>query len=464
MKIKFVKLLLIALTLFGPRLNAATSVSQYGITWTFDHDYPAGQFCNGDYWVVGPVQVVGITTSLHAPAFSPKPGEDGSMVNPGTTDKQGYDNRLKSYDASLNAALVNGQPVSPKNPLALKPNSSLVSMVSWIYRSPQDAEPGIPRFNGGTKAPRPVTRSGAVLTVLPAPAPKGSFRPPYAGADKTVKYNAEKLDRSKLKNLAPVAGMPDVALVEKQMERPWIDHVYEYLGAMVHPSENMPNYGREMTQTMNQAALLLHVDFSRLPGNPSKEKLLIEFVQYGIDLAGIADNGGGWPNNGGHLMGRKWPILFAGLMLNDEHMKSAGQWKTKFQEDQQTFYVSKTEVDITHSAQWKPDPRLDPATPYETADIGMPEWGINHASNPASDKRTWHTVYRAINGCVYPGFVLAARIMGQETAWNHQALFDYTDRYIHFTGGKDHAEAVDPFILNMWNKYNPGFSRSANAR
>src|SRR5579862_8364012 len=37
-----------------------TSVSQYGITWTFDRPTPVGKFVNGDFYVVGPVKVVGI--------------------------------------------------------------------------------------------------------------------------------------------------------------------------------------------------------------------------------------------------------------------------------------------------------------------------------------------------------------------------------------------------------------------
>src|SRR5688572_28563372 len=112
-------------------LQAATSVSQWGITWTFDKDYPTGQFVNGDWWVVGPVKIVSIGTNLHAEGFAPKPGEDGSMVNPPTHAKQGYDNRLNSYDEKLNAGLINGKPIAADNPLDVAVNSSVVSMVSW---------------------------------------------------------------------------------------------------------------------------------------------------------------------------------------------------------------------------------------------------------------------------------------------------------------------------------------------
>jgi hypothetical protein len=434
-------------------LNAATSVSQWGITWTFDKDYPTGQFVNGDWWVIGPVKVVSISTNLHAEGFAPKPGEDGTMVNPPTHARQGYDNRLNSYDEKLNAGLINGKPIAADNPLEVAVNSSVVSMVSWLFKTADDAEPGIPGFSGGTKAPRPVTRSGAVLTVLAAEPPKDAFRPPYCGSDKSIKFTAAKLDKTKLLNLAPVANTPDPADMLKRVERPWIDHVNQWLGAMIHPSENMPNYGRDLAQTLSDAILLLQVDFSKLPGNPSKDKLLIAMVQHGIDLAGIADNSGGWPANGGHHLGRKWPILFAGVVLNDGHLKSVGQWKTRFQEDEQTFFVSEKEVEITHSDKWKPDPRAKQQEPYTKDDIGLPEWGIVHREQPTADNKGWDATYRHVNGPVFPSFVLAARLLGQEQAWNHPPLFAYTDRFVEKQ--RDERGQAKAFSWNMWRAYNP---------
>jgi hypothetical protein len=44
--------------------QTCTSVSQYGITWTFDRAYTCGQFVNGDWWVVGPVKITAITSSI----------------------------------------------------------------------------------------------------------------------------------------------------------------------------------------------------------------------------------------------------------------------------------------------------------------------------------------------------------------------------------------------------------------
>ena len=50
----------------------AQEVSQYGITWKFDKPYTVGQFITGDYWVLGPVNIVSVTpTPGPAPAGEP---------------------------------------------------------------------------------------------------------------------------------------------------------------------------------------------------------------------------------------------------------------------------------------------------------------------------------------------------------------------------------------------------------
>ena len=436
------------------RAKESNHISQYGITWTFDKAYPVGQFCTGDYWVVGPINVIKISTDLHAPGFIPEPGQDGAMINPGTDTHQGYSPQVKHlYQDNLNASLVNGKPISTDNPLILKVNFSLVSMVNWLFKSQKDAEPGCPVFLDSV--PFPANRSAAILTVVSQAPPEGSFRPPYCGNDKTVKFNVKQLDLSKLKNLEPVTDTPDPVALSKRFERPWIDHVNLWVASFFHPSENMPTYGRDIAHATSSAALMLQLDFSKLPGSPTKDKLLIGFVQFGIDCTGIADNGGGWPHDGGHSFGRKLPILFAGAMLNDAHMKDAGHWQTHFQEDEQTFYVTQKEVEMTHSSEWKPDNRGG-AEAYTKEDIGMPEWGILHLTDPCYDNRALTATYRPVSSLVYPCMILAARIMGLEEAWNHKVLFEYTDRWMKLTHGilgGDGAGDSPAFYINMWNAY-----------
>ena len=106
-------LLTLALAIL-PSLAAAdlplqTSVTKDGITWTFDHAVPVGQFVNGDIYVVGTVTVTAITP---APQTS-SPYMNGSVLNlPASNGKSGFDQRLNDgvdeswwFDASLRKAL-----------------------------------------------------------------------------------------------------------------------------------------------------------------------------------------------------------------------------------------------------------------------------------------------------------------------------------------------------------------------
>ncbi len=453
-------LLLTAGILHGAPSDTLTS---FGVTWKFDRPVENGTFITGDPWIIGPAQVIAITNDKNDPNFSPKKGQNGSMLNPLSDPKgrnhQGYDESLNSYKESLNAALPNGEPVSGSNPIQLRAGDSLISMVSWLYNSQSDAEAGIPSFNGGTKAPRPVTRSASILTVLDKAPPANSFRPPYVKDFRGKFHTLNEIRWDRLKNLPAPSSAPDANRLIQKVDRPWVDHVFEYLGAMVHPSEHMPNYGRDMGNIIGNATLLVNTDIPL----KQKQQLSIYLIQYGIDLTGIADAGGGWRANGGHALGRKWPILFTGILLDDSHMLEVGEWDrtfnqgVEFQEDQNYFYVSDAEVDLTNSSKWKPDHRnvkKGQANPYTEQDIGMPEWGIRHAYKPQSDNNHMNAVYRDINGGVAPAFALAALIMGGRDAWNHEAFFDYQDRYMsHPERPARGTNAVDSFVQNMWEMY-----------
>ena len=460
MKYLTLLLLIILQTPMTAEEQTAAEITQHGITWTFDKAYPFGQFCNGDYWVVGPITITNISNTYHTHGFDPVPGTDGSMLNPGTGGTQGYDSRIGSYRAALNAGIKDGKFISADNPLSIPVNSSLVSSVSWLYRSKDDKEPGCPKFNGGTKAPRPITRVAAVLTVLDKAVEEGSFRPGYCSAAKGVRFNVKQLQSDLLPKLKPVETTPNLKGIISGTQKPWIEHIHQYIGAMNHPSENMPEYGRELSIALGGAALALLLDWEQIPDAPDKQRLLINFIQIGIDFASIADNGGSWPSNGGHLMGRKWPIMFAGLLLNDEHMKNVGQWETAFQEDYDTFYISQKEIDMTHSKSWKPDKRAEKLA-YEAKHLGMPEWGIRHRKDPWADNLHWKATYRPINNMAYPGFTLAAHIMGQRKSWNHEALFDYVDRHIALAEIHPHKKPGhhlyytygSSFIAHMWKAY-----------
>ena len=102
---------LTCLTFFAPKAEAVNkgqnstsrskTLSQFGITWTFKKAYETGQFANGDYWVVGPVEIIHID-----PQATSNPTLHGSMINPVVSSDQGYDSRLRAtrFVAGLNVA------------------------------------------------------------------------------------------------------------------------------------------------------------------------------------------------------------------------------------------------------------------------------------------------------------------------------------------------------------------------
>lgn len=430
-------------------VNQVTQLSQFGITWFFDRAYEAGQFANGDWWVVGPVTIVGIT-----PASTSVNGRvmNGSMINPsprlGST--QGYDSSMyaqykkaSDFDNSLNVAYE----VSAQNPLKVTPHSSIVSTISR-------PEPNV----------RPQIRTAAVLTVLPRAAQEGDFRPSYSGRNKQPVFNEAMLDYSLLQRL-PIPASAQQGLVslddaERMFERPWIDHVPLWVSRYTHPSTNMPDYGREIVDNVSVAALLLHLDMdptlTTAQLNAQKRDLLVRFVQLGLDFYGIAMDGGqgNWRSAAGHMSGRKWPILFAGLMLDDEDMAGIGETKTiRFGEDDQTFVVSVNangEVNGGHGG-------------YTMADVGTPEWGTNHPMQPWFDDANWFgDPYRlCCTANAWWGQLLAARIMDATDEWNHDVLFDYQDRFLdqneNVHGVEDWRLSWRPFYLELWKTYRPQF-------
>lgn len=86
---------------------------------------------------------------------------------------------------------------------------------------------------------------------------------------------------------------------------------------------------------------------------------------------------------------------------------------------------------------------------YEQSHIGMGEWGIGHAAGPKRDNPGWAAEYRTLVGTSSIGFTLAARLHGLKDVWNHDALFEYMDRYMHRQG-------VTGFVANMWAAYRDG--------
>ena len=410
--------LLVWLSLLGPATGFATgqptttaerSLTQYGITWTFAQPASVGRFITGDWWVVGPVTVQSV---------SPAPTADrhGSVVNPPAGDKQGYDGRMAHFDTSLRAQF----------PLNLKPGDSLVSTssVDAIGDRTADTVPG--------QYCRGPLRTAAVLTCVDAPPPGDAFRPAYVGTWRTI-FTASQLRRDRLPGLQAPGAVPDVKPYERYLERIWLDHQREWVNRMMHPLENMPDYGREITNIVSDVGLLVLLD----DPDRTRETLLLRFIQKGIDYYGVVQSDDNlWIGNGGHNSGRKWPILFAGLMLGHEGMSHV---KATFQEDQQTYHGPGYRG---QKALWTISPGNPNARHEEVAADRWETFGDQRGNNGTKAEG-----YRKLNGPTWVGEALAARLTGMVDCWNHPAFFDYVDRWW------DEEQQANDFVKSMWKRY-----------
>lgn len=420
-------------------LFAATSVSQFGITWTFNADYPVGQYANGDFYVVAPsgLTITGISPGcLVVPSRVTSTGGNvtnsivnGSMINPiaGGGASHGFDSTIVGYDPALNVGRPGGNDLSPSNPLVLAAGTSLISSISNI-----------------TAGIRPGLTDAAVLTIVTAPPAAGSFRPPYCGSDKSHNWNKANLSYAILRKLNyPLTGVLNLVGADTPIQRPWLEINTQSPGRYIHPSNNQPDYGGNMSLILGPRLLLLHLNVP----NTEKEMLYIRLVQYGLDIYGAAKNGGNWAANGGHNLGRKMPLVLAGLAFNDANILAYANAATHFifQEDQQTFVVDNAQLLVVP---YTADGR--PRQPYTAEMIGTPEWGEKHASNKTRDASNWSAYYRDLCYQAMMDHVLMAQLTpGAKTAWNWQVFFDYYDR------AKSIAPASDfpAFGHAMWTNY-----------
>lgn len=436
------------------------SVEQYGITWTFDKPVRVGQFVNGDFYIIGPATVVGISPE-------PKDGRNGSCLNlSATADKIGFDDRVLfgRYDPKLFLA----------PPISLKSGDKLLSSVS--HEKISTVKPFLWRVTQDQRSP---VRTIAVLTCLDAPVPADAFRPAYSGKDSKI-YLARDLKRGLLPNLpkagltfkAHQGGSDDPFTINdfiRWTQRPWIDFVMDEFGA---PVDNMPVYGAHISRAGGIASLLLCLDFTP----EEKEPLLINFVQIGIDLWGLAGQGSNpptWHALGGHGNGRKWPIVFAGTLLGDKEMQTPDKTYPylHFSEDTQTMF--------DHC--WTGAKVVWAGHVGKEGSSKNPDWGAYEHLQPKDWKgNTGESYRRCCTSNTWVGEALAARILHAEKYWDHDAFFVYVDRWMteddtefikiikqergvnYFSEWGVQGTAWDPFTKEMWTKYRDNYSPKAS--
>ena len=147
-----------------------------------------------------------------------------------------------------------------------------------------------------------------------------------------------------------------------------------------------------------------------------KEKLTIALIQRGIDLHGLAINGGRWNEGGGHSSGRKWPVLFASIMLNESKIADLPE-SAVFHEDAQTYYGKGW---FGQTVLWQMITHHGKRDPYEE----------KHPDQWEKWDKTSESYRICCNAMAWTGTALAARFMKAIKMWDHDAFFDYVDRWM----------------------------------
>jgi hypothetical protein len=402
-----------------PPTTKKTSLTQYGITWTFDKAYPCGQFVSGDWWVLGPLKVVSVT---------PKPtgSRNGSMLDP--VGAQAYDARGGSYKAS--------KAVSFPLQLTGSGTHSLVSSISHpdTAACTQGSSPGWLTYDGVCQ--RGPIATQAILTVLAQAPPSSSFRPPYAGAAKPL-HAASGVCWKALPQLPVPAGAPAAAKVLRHVERPWIDHLQSWTMQHGCATLNMYCYGREVGNTVSTVSMYV------LLKTPQQQTLATRLIQLGIDNHGVLKAGGGWGGDGGHFNGRKWPIVFAGALLGEAGMKSPG---IDIGNEDRMTYLGQSGKSLWGRA------CTDCYFPNGCKYGGTCTKGAKDCRDPAKLVDGCSDYRNCCTSVTWVGEALAARIMGLTAAWGHAPFFAYVDRWmkVDVPGG---GGTTSPFVTGMWSTY-----------
>ena len=430
-------------------LDLKRSVSQWGITWTFDKPARVGQFVNGDFYVVGPVVVVEINP---APRYGKDVADEelddrekvavaercrnGSMLNAPARREVAWDSGVLNYYHPEHRA---------KLPIVMKPGDSLASSIS-LRRGEKVTYPyhaGTVRGEGDNSPVKVV----AVLTCVADPLPPDAFRPGYSGHDPKI-HQARDLHRELLPHFDRPAEAPDAVQVADLLQRPWCDSCFFSFDV---PQQSMPNYAQAYAQCLANAILLACCE--RKPED--RERLLINVVQIGVDYYSLIRQGHpGWPAHGGHGSGRKFPIVFAGVMLGAESMANINTSfpKAAFGEDEQTAYgdcwTGAKVVFTGHSG-------IDVVTGIgrDFVRAGNP-WGPYEHLPPSRwvPEQFRSDAYRRANtSTCWVAQALVLRAMKLERTWNHDAFFDYVDRWMF--------ENDKPFRIEIAKHCRPPYSK-----
>lgn len=409
-------------------LERKDRVSQYGITWIFSEAVPVGQFITGDWYVVGPVTIKEISPKPlfgnqvkeprikandkqivdESPYIPDQLARNGSELNPIANDTAGFDSRIVNgrYDPNKFVKTF---------PFDMKPGDALLSTISKSTEQ-LEAEESTKQQNPYDSHVR-VLSDMAVLTCVENPLPPDAFRPGYLDRSQKI-YYSRNLHRELLHDLPLIASAPDIKEWTGKFRRPWITYVQ---WGYANPHTNQPEYDQWTQWGSSRVALMLHMQYDAI----DKEQLLIGYIQFGIDLYSTIKAGyTSWTGQGGYNGGRKWPILFTGIMLGEEEIQNV-------KKNYPNTPLGSEETQVSWGINWEgekvlfeshPRWRPDPIEQYH------PSTWVNAIKSRNGSQSMGYRMCCTSN--TWPGQALAVMLMGALDIYDYDPFFAYVDRWM----------------------------------
>ena len=392
-----------------------SSISQYGITWTFDAAYPVGQYVTGDYFVVGSPTITTIIPAMTEDDANGTNRRNGSRKNPAPEEYTAWDSRTSNFTTGgANTTNID------KVPITLIPGDSLISTISKTANTVIDVS--------GHATTQVFLTDSAVLTCVSSVPFVDSFRPAYVSVSGKANFRASQIDSSWLNVLYPVGGEPSLSEIASRFARPWTaSHIRDFVGRGSQPSNNMSSYYEYVAYDYGLAMLLMLTNTSA-----NKTSLINGFVQESIDHYYCTKD------HEANSSTNKAPILFAAKLLGATDWIaniSSGAMTHPWREDTQTYYwadkQSANSSSIVTAGQvwtgytppvfWRQDPGNN-----EHEHLHPSEWNV--VANGGGDKREdyrWSSVSQT-----WPALYLPLLISNLDGDFGHLPWAEYVDRWM----------------------------------
>lgn len=446
----------------GNTVPVTEVITQFGVTFRFAAPRPAGQYANGDWWVLGPVSMTSITpaSDIQTDAIDGNGTAiahrvvNGTMVNPGNRAfapgglaANNTSNTLQSFDTLANGVSnMVYEPVHNVDPGAT--GSALIVATGSVMKF-------VSRLTGLPLNNRPAGTDMVVLTVVDAiPAPY-AIRPGVSrSGNKASPCRLSDFNLDVFQSLAPTANAPTfeqaLAWVGRYIEVAFPDSINN-TGAK--GANNHPEYGRDIGNNVHRALLSLHLSSFTAQ---QKRTLLSQMAAIADDLVGRAEEGAITLGAGG---GNSWKLPLIVVCAASLGAKTPASWTTYLSgaqrmvwaENRQMFRVSSADIALPR---YTADGR--PRTAYTQQMLGSAEWGEAGAAQPERSGSNWNASYRDIVAySLYPGALAIELTAGAKALWDHPEFWLYMETVFLRRSEGSSGNKLLPFALEMANAYRP---------